>query len=55
MNDLRYVGKGRFLVGIPAHDIPAYSLPTLAARRGETVVELQRRLLASGLYARKKE
>jgi len=53
--DLRYVGKGRFLVGIPAADIPHSSLATLAARRSETVAELQRRLLASGLYARKKE
>lgn len=54
MIDLTYIGKGRFLVGIPATDLPAYSLATLAARRGESVVELQRRLMASGLYTRKK-
>ena len=54
MNDFRYVGQGRFLVGIPATDIPRYSLPTLAARRGENVADLQRRLMASGLYMRKK-
>jgi len=54
MNDLIYVGKGKFLVGIPATDLPRYSLSTLAARSGESVVDLQRRLLASGLYRRKK-
>ena len=53
--DLRYIGKGRFLVGVPATDIPHPSLVTLATRRGESVIELQRRLLASGLYVKKKE
>lgn len=54
MNDLIYIGQGRFLVGVPAIDLPRYSLATLAARCGESVVELQRRLLASGLYVKRK-
>lgn len=54
MNDLTYIGQGRFLVGIPATDLPRYSLATLAARRGESVVDLQRQLLASGLYVKRK-
>ena len=54
MNDFRYVGKGRCLVGIPTTDLSFAAIATLAARRGESAIDLQRRLIASGLYMRKK-
>lgn len=54
MIDLVYVGKGRFLVGIPATSLPASAVAGLAAQHGESVITLTRRLLASGLYVKKK-
>jgi len=53
VSDLRYVGKGRHLVGIPATDLTAAEVEVLAERRGITPAALQALLVRSGLYSTK--
>ena len=50
MKGLTYIGRGRFIVGIPATDLTAAQLAALAAKRGESIVKLRARLIASGCY-----
>lgn len=50
-SDLRYVGDGRFLPGIPADDLDAGQLAAIARKRGLSPSVLRARLIASGLYA----
>lgn len=50
MKGLTYIGRGRFIVGIPATDLTAGQIAVLAAKRGESTNELRRRLIASGCY-----
>lgn len=45
MNGLKYVGKGAFLVGVPARDLSAEEAKKYGVKR----------LLASGLYKRQAE
>jgi hypothetical protein len=55
MSDLKYVGDGRAIVGIPADTINAATLEALAAKRGRKPAELRKELVDSGLYAEKPE
>lgn len=51
---MKYVGHGRFVVGIPATDLDADQLAALAKQRGVTPEKLRKDLIASGLYAEPK-
>lgn len=50
---MRYVGKGRFIVGIPAEDLTDEDIAKLAAKRGVKPADLRKQLEESGLYAGK--
>lgn len=52
--DLSYVGKGRFLIGIPADTLSEVDLAVYAERRGKTESALRKELVDSGLYAEHK-
>jgi len=50
---MKYVGKGQFIVGIPADDLTDEQIEALAAKRGVKPAELRKELIESGLYAGK--
>lgn len=50
---MKYVGKGRFIVGIPADDLTDEQVDALAAKRNVKPADLRKDLIASGLYAGK--
>jgi len=50
MKGLTYIGRGRFIVGIPATDLTAAQVAALARKRGEQPSALRARLIASGCY-----
>lgn len=50
MKGLTYIGRGRFVVGIPATDLTAGQIANLARKRGESPANLRTRLIASGCY-----
>ena len=50
MKGLTYIGRGRFVVGIPATDLTAADIAALARDRGESTNSLRARLIASGCY-----
>lgn len=52
---LKYTGRGRHLVGIPAADLSEAEVAALAVQRGLAVSELTERLVRSGLYKPAKE
>lgn len=53
MTQLRYVGDGRFVVGIPTTDLTVAEVAVLAEQLGVAVAELERTLVESGLYQAK--
>jgi hypothetical protein len=53
VSDVRYVGKGQALVGIPNTDLTAAEVAALADQRGVAADELEALLVRSGLYAAK--
>jgi len=50
---MKYVGKGRFVIGIPDRDLTDEEIEALAAKRGKKPAELRKELIESGLYAGK--
>ena len=50
MSDLKYVGEGRHLVGIPTLNLTAAEVAVLAEQRGVAAAELRAVLVRSGLY-----
>lgn len=53
MSDLRYVGEGRALVGIPTTDLTAAEVAALAEQRGVDAAEFGALLVRSGIYSAK--
>jgi hypothetical protein len=48
---LHYVGRGAFIPGVPAQDIPYKELGLYAANLGMDVYTLEEAMLHSGLYS----
>lgn len=52
---LKYTGKGRHIVGVPATDLTDDEIADLAKRRDLDPAELRKDLIASGVYAPKEK
>lgn len=49
-DDIAYIGKGRFMVGIPDTDLTTADVAALAKSRHTTPAQLRKQLIESGLY-----
>ena len=52
MPDLKYVGNGSYLLGVPARDLTGTEVSQLAKSLGQDPANLTERLVTSGYYVR---